>query len=931
MSHSRRLVRRRSHRVIQDTILGREQELAAVTRFFEEHRPGPSALLLEGEAGIGKTTLWRACVALARERGFRILSCRPSEAEAQLSYAALTDLLGEAVADELEDLPGVQRTALDVALLREQADAPVDPRTVAAAVLSIVRALASASPLLLAVDDEQWLDPETAEVLGFTIRRLANERVGVIAASRAREGSPDPMGLLRAFPEDRLERVRVTAMGREELGELLRQRIPIDLTIPTLGRVVEVSRGNPFFALQLGRALKESGTDIEPGGQLPVPEDLRALLGDRLGGLRASTGEVLLLSSMLSRPTVPLVAAAASHPDLVADDLALAARAGVVEVSGDAISFVHPLFASAVVDQAAGAQRREAHRRLGGTSQDPEERARHLALSVEEPNEEVAAALEDAAAYAVDRGAPAAAAELCELAAGLTPTDASADLVRRKVSAADHSYEAGDLRAAVRILLALLERCPPGPDRADVLVHLGRIHWMDDLAEATRLLTEALDQPGIEILTAFEAHLEQGHILMNAGDLVGAGPYVRAALDLANELEDPVLIARALTQSSSLDGYLGGGNEHELLAMAEHVLGGTTTNIERNRAVDATVVDRLDEGRERFAPLLEEATERGDEPSVMFFHSWLSDLELRAGNWEEALRHEAMSRSEPGGIGGTRWVEYLVRAHRGEGRAVRSAALDSLDAAERMDVIERLAIPRAVGSLELLIGDLSEAWRHLGGAWDLLVQTGVGEPGLALFVPDAAETLIRLGRLEDAEPLVAWLEERGRTLDRPRALATGARCRGLLLAAAGELTDALASLDEAVRHHERLPDPFELARTLLVQGTVRRRAKQKRPAREALDAALEILERLGALLWAESTRAELTAIGGRPAPTGELTPTEERVARLAAAGRTNREIAEALFLSVRTVEGHLSHAYHKLDVRSRTELATVIADREPRS
>ena len=886
-------------------------------------------MLLEGEAGIGKTTLWRACVALAREREFRILSCRPSEAEAHLSYAALTDLLEEAVADELEDLPGVQRTALDVALLREQADAPVDPRTVAAAVLSIVRALASASPLLLAVDDEQWLDPETTEVLGFTIRRLANERVGVIAASRAREGSPDPMGLLRALPEDRLERVRVTAMGREELGELLRQRIPIDLTIPTLGRVLEVSRGNPFFALQLGRALKESGAEVEPGGQLPVPEVLRDLLRDRLGGLPASTGEILLLASILSRPTVPLVAAAASDPDRAADELAIAARAGIVELSGDEISFVHPLFASAVYDQAPRAQRRKAHRRLGGTGQDPEERARHLALSVEEPNEEVAAALEDAAAYAVDRGAPAAAGELCELAAGLTPTDASADLVRRKVSAADHSYEAGDLRAAVRILLALLERCPPGPDRADVLVHLGRIHWMDDLAEATRLLTEALDQPGIEILTAFEAHLEQGHILMNAGDLVGAGPHVRAALELANELEDPVLIARALTQSSNLDEYLGDGNEHELLAMAERVLGGTTTNIEMNRAVDATVFDRLDEGRERFAPLLEEATERGDEPTVLFIHGWLCDLELRAGNWDLALRHDAMASSEAGGIGWSRWVEYFVRAHRGEGREIRSAALDSFDSAERLgSVIERLAMRRVVGSLEMRIGDLAEAWRHLGGAWQLLQETGVGEPGLAMFVPDGAETLIRLGRLEDAEPLVAWLEERGRTLDRPRALATGARCRGLLLAAAGDLTGALASLEEAVRHHERLPDPFELARTLLVLGQVRRRAKQKRPAREALDAALEIFERLGATPWAESARAELAAIGGRPAPTGELTPTEERVARLAAAGRTNREVAESLFLSVRTVEGHLSHAYHKLGVRSRTELATVIADRD---
>ena len=915
----------------RELLLGRASELESVHRFVDAALEAPAALLLEGEAGIGKTTLWQEGVALAGERGFRILSCRPSEAEARLSYAALVDLFDEAIDGEVDDLPEVQRTALAVALLREQADAPIDPRTVAAAVLGIVRALASASPLLLAVDDEQWLDPPTAEALGFTIRRLAGERVGVIAASRVREGVPDPMGLLRALPEDRLKRVRVTPLGREELGELLRERIPIDLTIPTLGRVLEVSRGNPFFALQLGRALKESGAEVEPGGQLPVPEDLRDLLRDRLGGLPASTGEILLLASILSRPTVPLVAAAASDPDRVAEELALAARVGIVEVSGDEISFIHPLFASAVSDQAPGAQRREAHRRLAATAQDPEERARHLALSAEEPDSGVAAALEEAAANAVDRGAPAAAAELCELAAGLTPADASADLVRRRVGAADHRYEAGDLHAAVRILDALLERCPTGPSRADILVRLGRFHWEDDLQEAARLLTEALDQQGIATETAFEAHLEMGNILMNGGDFAGAEPHVRSALDLANGLEDPILIARALTMSSNLNGYTGSGKEPDLLAMAERVLAGTHSDLrtETSRAIHLAVVDRLDEARDRFLPLLEGATERGDEPTAVDIHSWLCDLELRAGNWDLAVRHEAMARSEAGGIGPPPSVEHFVRAHRGEGRAVRTAALDALDVAElHGGIIGRLQMLLVVGSLEMRIGDPSEAWRHFGTAWELVVQTGMGEPGLALFVPDGAETLIRLGRLDDAEQLVAWLEERGRTLDRPRALATGARCRGLLLAAAGDLTGALASLEEAVRHHERLPDPFELARTLLVQGSIRRRAKQKRPAREALEAALAIFERLGATPWAESTRAELTAIGGRPAPTGELTPTEERVARLAAAGRTNREIAETLFLSVRTVEGHLSHAYHKLSVRSRTELATVIADRD---
>lgn len=215
-------------------------------------------------------------------------------------------------------------------------------------------------------------------------------------------------------------------------------------------------------------------------------------------------------------------------------------------------------------------------------------------------------------------------------------------------------------------------------------------------------------------------------------------------------------------------------------------------------------------------------------------------------------------------------------------------------------------------------------WR----AWELVRETGLGDPGLALFVPDAAEVLIRLGHLEEAEPMIAWLEERGRTLDRPRALATGARCRATWLATTGDLDGALASFNQAAKEHERLTDHFELARTLLALGAVRRRAKHKRPARVALEEALGIFERLGAVPWAERTRAELVTIGGRPAATGQLTPTEERVARLAAAGQTNREIGEALFLSVRTVETHLSHTYHKLGVRSRTELALALEPAE---
>jgi hypothetical protein len=223
---------------------------------------------------------------------------------------------------------------------------------------------------------------------------------------------------------------------------------------------------------------------------------------------------------------------------------------------------------------------------------------------------------------------------------------------------------------------------------------------------------------------------------MNGGDLAGAGPHVRVALDLANQLEDPSLAARALILSSNLDGYTGGGKEHDLLALAERELGGTDSLLEEVTAIHLAALDRLDEARDRFLPLLHEVTERGDEPVAGLIYSWLGDLEIRAGNWDLAIRHDAMARSEAGGIGSQPWVEYFVRLQRGEGRAVRTAVLDSLDAVERSGhIIDRLAIRRVMGSLEMRIGDLAEAWRHLGGTWTARGDRRQG-PGLALFVPD---------------------------------------------------------------------------------------------------------------------------------------------------------------------------------------------------
>ena len=250
---------------------------------------------------------------------------------------------------------------------------------------------------------------------------------------------------------------------------------------------------------------------------------------------------------------------------------------------------------------------------------------------------------------------------------------------------------------------------------------------------------------------------------------------------------------------------------------------------------------------------------------------------------------------------------------------MRKAALTAADRTGSID--DELFARWALGLLRLSGGDAAGANEQLARAWDRHRTAGIGEPVMFPFVADHAEALVELGRLDPARDVVDWLEERGRTLDRPWAIAVAARCRALLAVAAGDLAAGLEHLDEAVAAHGSASMPFELARTLLVLGAVRRRAREKRSSRAALERAAGIFDELGARTWGARARAELARIGGRRASAGKLTEAERRVAKLAAAGRTNREIADTLFMSVRTVEGHLSHVYGKLGIRSRTELA----------
>ncbi len=383
-----------------DRVVGRGNELSRLDAFMDDVAHGPAVLLLEGESGIGKTTLWKRGVAAAAERGWRVLSTRPAESEAKLSYAGLADLL-EASDDVIQALPDPQRNALEVALLRAgpEEGSSSDARAVSAAVLTALREAAAAGPVLIALDDVQWLDPSTASALGFAVRRLESEPIGLLLARRE-AGAALPFGLSRAFPEDRIARIRLEPLSVDDLGVLLHARLGASLPRPTLKRLHEMSGGNPFFALEIARA--ELRGELRPtGAALPVPQTLREdLLRDRLRALPSSNREILLYASACSRPTVELLEAVAGSTD-VAGHLTKAVDAGIVEIDGDGVSFTHPLYGSAIYAEASREHRHRVHRQLAEVIEDPEERARHLALGTDDPDPEAAAALEVAAQAAV--------------------------------------------------------------------------------------------------------------------------------------------------------------------------------------------------------------------------------------------------------------------------------------------------------------------------------------------------------------------------------------------------------------------------------------------------------------------------------------------------------------------------------------------------
>jgi DNA-binding NarL/FixJ family response regulator len=619
----------------------------------------------------------------------------------------------------------------------------------------------------------------------------------------------------------------------------------------------------------------------------------------------------------------------------VADhELAPALAANVVEAERGAIRFTHPLLASTLYQGVTDAQRHRVHAALAAIVDEPVERARHLALSAESPATEVAQALEKAAALALGRGAPVAAAELYEHAVRLTPADDVEGVRRRTLEAASGFLAAGDTQRADALTLPLAAAAAPGTARAEARRLLATIRLdSGDIESAIALFREALADAAADPAAQCRLHQHLARAVRFTEGMVAAERHARAALELAEHADDAALRAGALGALALLRFNAGEGDALELAEEAEQLASGLDEpplrmEVRFELAHILMWSYRLDRARELLESLHGELRDRHENRSLNALW-YLALVEVRAGRWAPAaeyaetareigLQYTTERRETPSQV----WPVALVALHRGDLTRARELAERGRELGEGRPAL-RAQFHATLGVVARWSGDPETAAAHFADAEADADVAEIRDPSMLSWRDDAAEALLQLGRSDEAVALLdAWEADAAR-LGREWTLAQITRCRGLVAAAVGAEERAAALLEEAVERHEAAGDILGRGRAHLALGVVRRKLRQKRAAREASDAALAAFDSLGAAGWSERARAELGRIGGRSRRDG-LTPAERRVAELVVKGGTNREVAAALFLAERTVEAHLSHVYAKLGVRSRTELARVL-------
>jgi ATP/maltotriose-dependent transcriptional regulator MalT len=908
-------------------LVNRESLLARA----RDHLAVGGSVVLTGPAGIGKSTL---LATLAGEfTDHQVLRCALSETERHLPFLGLIDLLAETGDELLETLPKHQRTVLESALLRR--DDPVGERDVLGlrvAVLAAFRALCAAGPVLLVVDDAQWLDAPSAELLAFIARRAGGLPLRALVGLRAGPGDPqDPPGLC---PPPVLT-LPVPPMTVAEVGGLL-----ADLGLPraVLAKVHRASDGNPFFALELGRALADHGEPLDPAAPLPVPDGLRTLMLRRLLALSSGARKTLLVACAAARPTLPLLRAASRRE--AAADIAEARHAGIV-APGDVIRFTHPLLSAVLYAESAERDRLAAHAALADAVTDPVERAHHLAVVAPGRDAHVAETLSEAATAARRRGARAAAARLGLLAAERTTKPEVEPGLR--LTAAEDALAAGEFAMARGIAEDVLAAASLPAERVRAWIVLldscgQALAELDDVFP--RALADARDDPALlaplHYRLAWRAWLVKGSALRARAEAATAARLAAEAGDRSTEL-------LALTHQALAEFHIGSPEAERTMVRALADPQNPAIRLGHNGPVylryrHYLLHDRLEEARGELRSLTYAVRQRGAVESLFMCLYGSAQVETARGRCDRALdlAYQCLRLAQDSELSpGPAWCAVAFAEAAG-GSLDRGLAAAECGVGHSDDDGDLLFLPttlHALGHIRLLRGDPAGAVDALRRVRRLESTQGLAEPGLRRWHPDLAEALTAIGAVAEAEELIEETRRDASRLGRPSVLATLDRAAALVTAARGDLDGAVRGMERAVRAQAALPYPLDEGRARLELGRLYLRGENTAAAREALHGARRVLLRAKATPWIAAVTSELDRLDlGVPPTAGDgdplraLSGMERRVATLVAEGATNREIAAHLFVSIKTVEAALTRSYRKLGVRSRVGLTRVITN-----
>jgi DNA-binding CsgD family transcriptional regulator len=914
----------------RDALIGRHGELATVQGLIERACSGGEALLILGEPGVGKTMLLDAAAEMASSAGVCVLRASGVEFEAGISFSGLNQTLIPLLAD-LPHLTGAHRDALNVALGFGEGPVP-DRLVVSNATLALLHRAAAAQPILVVIDDLPWFDRASAEVLGFVARRLAGTRVGVLGASRTGEES--------FFDRAGLPELELRPLDEDAASQLVLEHFPA-LGPAIRQRILSEAQGNPLALLELP-AVWTSGRHsplLALPRTLPLSRRLQALFAARIAALPSRTRQLLLLMALDGTDDLRVLHQA-DGPTLSNLDAAEQAQLAYLDPHLHRLCFRHPLIRAAVVELSTAEQRRRANRALAELWADqPDRRAWHLAEATIEPDEEVAALLEGAAQRILARGDVVASVAALTRASELSPV--SADRNRRLAAAAYIGVDvAGELGSASRLLDDLRRADPEliGSLQAAGTAAAVLLNADGDVDTAHRLLVGAIESRA-DRDTACDTELTDAlHILLLVCFVGGReelwepfyraiarlGPDIPPALYLssntvADPMRTPALVLEQL--SEEIDGLAGEVDPTRIVRLS----------------IACNFVDRVPGCREALWRVVRAGREDGAVASGIYALILLGVDDFWAGQWDDAqpVIDEAVELCTVHGYRllcmCARAIQALLAAGRGDEDATRSLTDEMLQwaAPRRVRAVQCFAW-QAKALAALGRGDFEDAYQQalkISPAGEIAAQL----QGVQDALIDLVEAAVHTGRPAEAAAHVAAIEE-------ANVAAVSSR---LAIVAHGSAAIAATTDNSAIELFERaLAVPgaerwsFIMARVQLAYGERLRRMRMLTEARVHLTAAIETFDRLGARPWATRARTEQRATGqSKPRvdcyARAPLTAQEREIALLAASGLTNKQIAGRLFLSPRTVGGHLHRVFPKLGVATRAALRDALESMPP--